>query len=378
VLVFGVPSLRIGRILGIPFEVDLSWVVIFVLVALTLATSYYPGVLPPGEQASPWLLAVLGAATALLFFASILAHEVSHAVVAKMQGGTVEKITLFIFGGVASIGEEPASPGRELLMAAAGPGMSVLLAGLSFLGWALTVGSAPWWVSSPLDYLAQINLLVGAFNLLPGFPLDGGRVLHSILWAVSGDSSRSRRWAARSGQVIGGLIAAAAILLAVLMWDAAWMWVGLVGWFIARLAGTSYRQEALRSRLSSLTMEQVMTSHPEYVDGEMTVDLLVREHLLGRQHSRYPVMESGAIIGVVSLADAKATPRDQWPYVRVADITDRALDRLSVDVATAATAALSRLADDRSEALLVVRTGHLVGIVTKSDIIEAMNEPSPA
>ncbi len=370
---FDIPSFRIGKILGIPFEVNLSWVVIFVLVALTLATSYYPAI--DGAQGAPyWLLGVLGVVTALLFFASILAHEVSHAVVTKLEGGNVEKITLFIFGGIAQIAEEPTTPGRELLMASAGPGMSILIAGAAFLVWARTVASAPWWFSSPLDYLAQINLFVGLFNLLPGFPLDGGRVLHSILWAISGDNSRSTRWAARSGQVIGWGIVAIALFVGVSTGDTSWIWVGLVGWFIAWLAGTSYRQQQVQSRLAGLTVERIMTLHPEYLDGEMSVDTLVHEHLLGRQHSRYPVMENGAIVGMVSFADVKALPRDEWPKVRVADITDRGLDKISVDASAQVTLLLPRLAADRPGALLVVRDGHLAGIVTRSDIINVLNE----
>lgn len=370
---FDIPSFRIGKILGIPFEVNLSWVVIFVLVALTLATSYYPTV-PGAEQAPLWLLGVLGTVTALLFFASILAHEVSHAIVTKLEGGNVDKITLFIFGGIAEIAEEPSSPGRELLMAAAGPGMSILIAGLAFLAWTLTVSTAPWWVSSPLEYLAQINLFVGVFNLLPGFPLDGGRVLHSILWAISGDNSRSTQWAARSGQVIGWGMVAIALFLGISTRDTSWIWFGLVGWFIAWLAGTSYRQQQLQSRLTGLTVERVMTLHPEYLDGDMSVDTLVHEHLLGRQHSRYPVMENGAIIGIVSLADVKTLSREDWPKVRVADITDRALGTLSIEASAPVTLALPQLATDRPGALLVVRDGHLVGIVTRSDIIGVLYE----
>jgi Zn-dependent protease/predicted transcriptional regulator len=370
--VFDVPSFRIGKIFGIPFEVNLSWVVIFVLVAFTLATSYYPEV--PGAQGAPgWLLGVLGIVTALLFFASILAHEASHAIVTKLGGGEVSKITLFIFGGIAQIEEEPRSPGRELLMASAGPGMSILIAGIAYLGSVFAVGVAPWWVSSPLQYLAGINLFVGVFNLLPGFPLDGGRVLHSILWAITGDNIKAMRWSARSGQVIGWAMVATA-LVGVLSGVSGLIWFGLVGWFIAWLAGTSYRQQMLESRLVGITVERVMTPHPEYVDGEISVETLIHEHVLGRQHSRYPVMQAGAIIGLVSLTDAKSVPRERWPFTRVADITSRDLGKLGVDVSLPVTQTLARLGGGRPGALLVVRDGHLVGIVTRADILDVLYE----
>ena len=369
---FDVPSFRIGRIFGIPFEINMSWIVVFVIVALALTTSYFPGV-PGAEGASPWLLGALGIVTALFFFASVLAHELCHAVVAKLEGGRVEKITLFIFGGVAQIEEEPKSPMRELLMASAGPGMSLLLAGVAFLGSVLTVGHAPWWVSAPLQYLASINLLVGLFNLLPGFPLDGGRVLRAILWAITGSIDKATRWAAGSGQVIGWVMVAIGVL-SVLNGNAFGIWFGLVGWFIAWLAGASYRQQQVQARLGGLTVERVMTPHPEYVDGEIPVETFVNDHLLGRQHGRYPVIFEGAIVGVVALADVKRIERTDWPYVRVVDITDRDLSTVSIDASMPVIQTLPRLAADKPGALLVVKEGHLAGIITRSDIIEVLNQ----
>jgi Zn-dependent protease/CBS domain-containing protein len=373
--VFDVPSFRIGKIFGIPFEINLSWVVVFALVSLTLATSYYPAV--PGAQGAPaWLFYALGIGTALAFFASILAHEVAHALVTKLEGGNVERITLFIFGGVAQIAEEPKSPGRELLMAAVGPGVSLLIAGLAYLGWVFAVGSSPWWVTAPLEYLASINFFVGVFNLLPGFPLDGGRVLHSVLWAVTGDDSRATRWAARAGQVIGWSMVAVA-LLGVLAGDTGLIWLGLVGWFIAWLAGASYGQQMVKSRLAGITMSEIMTSHPEYVDAEISVEALVQEHMLGRRHSRYPVMEAGVIVGIVSLADVKSIARPDWPHVRVADITNRDLKAVSVDASAPVSLVLERLAADKPGAVLVVREARLVGIATRSDILDALSSGRP-
>lgn len=368
--VFDIPSFKVGRILGIPLEINVSWIVVFVLVAMSLSSSYYPEL--PGAKGAPlWLLLSLGTVTAMLFFASILAHEIAHALVAKAQGGEVERITLFIFGGVAQIGEEPKSPGREIVMASAGPLTSLLIAGLTYAAWGVTNTSMPWWFTAPLEYLAAINLFVGVFNLLPGFPLDGGRVLHSALWALTGDNSRAARWAARSGQVIGWTMVLAA-LFGVLGGQTGLIWIGLVGWFIAWLAGASYRQEAVKSKLEGIVVGSVMTPHPEYVDADITVEALVQEHMLGRQHSRYPVMENGAIVGLVSLPDVRMVPRPDWPHVRVAEITDRELSEVSVDAGTPVTAVLSRLSADRPGAVLVVQEGRLAGIATRSDVIDAL------
>jgi Zn-dependent protease/CBS domain-containing protein len=368
---FDIPSFRVGRILGIPFEINVSWIVVFVLVATTLASSYFPA-LPEAQGAPIWLLLLLGVATAAFFFASVLAHEVAHAVVTKAQGGDVEKITLFIFGGVAQIAEEPKSPGRELLMASAGPATSLLIAAGAFATWWAAGTSMPWWFASPLEYLARINLFVGLFNLLPGFPLDGGRVLHSLMWAVTGDNSRAVRWAARSGQVIGWTMVILA-LIGVLGGQPGLIWLGLVGWFIAWLAGASYGQEVVKAKLEGVLVGAVMTPHPEYVDAGITVEALVQEHMLGRQHSRYPVIENGAIVGLVSLPDVRSVPRSDWPHVRVGEIVERDLAEVSVDAATPVTQVLARLTVDRPGAVLVVHEGHLAGIATRSDVIDALD-----
>ena len=368
-----VRSLKVGKIFGIPFEVNLSWIVIFALVAFTLGTGYYPTI-PEAAGAPTWLFWVLGVVTALLFFASILAHELSHALVTLAGGGRVDKITLFIFGGVASIEEEPRSPGREFLMAAAGPAMSLLIALVCFVGFAFTVTRGlAWWLSAPLGYLAYINLLVALFNLLPGFPLDGGRVLRSILWAISGDQLKATKWASRSGQVIGWSLVGLAVVT-VLRGDTGFIWFGLVGWFIAWLAGASYRQQQVRSRLSGVSVGQIMTPHPAFVSGDITLEQLAHEHFLGAEHSRYPVIFGGQIVGIVSLPNAKSVARADWPYVQVIEVTDRDLSRLSVLAETPVQVVLSRLAGEGTGAILVVADGRLAGIVTRADVMALLQE----
>ena len=371
----GIPSWKLGKVFGVPFEVNLSWIVIFALVAFTLSTGYYPQV--PGAEGSPaWIFWALGVGTSLLFFASILAHELSHSLVTLASGGRVEKITLFIFGGVASITDEPASPGKEFLMAAAGPAMSLLIAGVCYLGLAFSMASGlAWWVTAPLGYLATINLFVAIFNLLPGFPLDGGRVLRSILWALTGDVLKATKWAARCGQLIGWSMVALAVVTA-LQGRSDFIWFGLIGWFIAWLAGASYRQQQVKSRLEGIDVGQIMTPHPEYVSGEISLEQLAHEHFLGADHSRYPVLYEGQIVGVVSLPDAKSIARADWPYVQVIEVTDRDLARLSVLAETPVQEVLSRLAGQETGAILVVADGRLAGIVTRSDVMALLQEPA--
>ncbi len=371
----GIPSWRLGKIFGIPFEVNLSWIIIFGLVAFTLSTGYYPQV--EGAVASPtWLYWALGVVTSLLFFASILAHELSHSLVMLASGGRVDKITLFIFGGVAEITDEPQSPGKEFLMAAAGPAMSLLIAGVCYLGFAVASSAGlAWWLIAPLGYLGSINLLVAVFNLLPGFPLDGGRVLRSILWALTGDVLKATKWAARCGQLIGWSMVGLAVVTA-LQGKNDFIWFGLVGWFIAWLAGASYRQQQVRSRLEGIAVGQIMTPHPEYVSGDISLEQLAHEHFLGADHSRYPVLYEGQIVGVVSLPDAKSVARADWPYVQVIEVTDRDLSRLSVLAETPVKDLLPRLAGQETGAILVVSEGRLAGIVTRADVMSVLQEPA--
>ena len=371
---FDIPSVRVGRIFGIPLEINLSWIVIFGLVAFALATAYYPSV-PGAAGASGAVYWLLGIVTSLLFFASIIAHELCHALVTKAEGGSVEKITLFIFGGVAQIDEEPRSPGREFIMAASGPLMSLLIAGVCFFGAVSAVGrGAPWWVIAPLRYLGSINLFVAIFNMLPGFPLDGGRVLRSILWAATGDVLKATRWAARSGQVLGWAMVGLAVY-SVLQGGTDFIWFGLVGWFIAWLAGSAYRQEQIHSRLEGVTVGSIMTEHPEFVSGDITIERLANEHLLGGLHSRYPVIYGGAIVGIVSLSDVKSVSREDWPSVRVIDVTNRDLPNLSVHADTPVEKVLAQLTTGEPGAVLVVREGRLAGIVTRADVLDLLRPP---
>lgn len=375
---FDIPSFRIGRVFGIPVEVNVSWLAIFALVAFSLATTYFPNAVATAEQSiapvARWQFYVVGTLTALLFFASILAHELSHSLVVRASGGHVDKITLFIFGGVAQMEDEPTTPGREFLMAAAGPAMSIVLGAIALVGSSVAAASgAEWWVWAPLEYLGFINVFVGAFNLLPGFPLDGGRVLRSILWGITHDVLKATRWAVRSGQFIGWSMVVLAVATA-LQGSTDFIWFGLIGWFIASLASQAYRQQEVRSKLSGVTVGQLMTRQPEYVDGTLTLDALVRDHFIGGRHSRYPVLYEGSIVGLVTLPDAKRISQADWPFVRTIEVTNRELSTLVVRAEETALSVLPRLAGDRPGALIVVEAGLLAGVVTRADVIALLEE----
>jgi Zn-dependent protease/predicted transcriptional regulator len=365
---FDIPSLKIGKLFGIPIEVNLSWIVIFGLISYSLGAQWFPKV-PQSAGAPQWEFYLLGAITALLFFFSIVLHELSHSLVARAEGGHVDKITLFIFGGVAQIDDEPTTAGREFLMAAAGPGMSIVIALAALIAFAVTSSAGlPWWVWSPLQYLAAINFFVGVFNLLPGFPMDGGRVLRSILWGLSRDLLSATRWAVRVGQFIGWSLVVLAVVTA-LNGNLSFVWLGLIGWFITTLAGQAYRQQVLRSRTSAVAVGEIMSRDPESIDASESLEDAIGEHFLGKGHSRYPVVQDGSVVGLITLPDVKTVSRSEWHSTRVGDVANKDLGGLVVAADTPVDKVLQRLSSDKPGALLVVGDGHLVGIVTRADVI---------
>jgi len=365
---FNLPSLKLGRIFGIPLEINPTWLVIFVLVAASLAFSYYPSFF----DWSATTALIVGILTALLFFASIVVHEMSHSLVARAGGIKIRKVTLFLFGGVAQMEEEPRGPGAEFVMAIAGPAASLGLAALFYAAYTgailLRVPDVVW---GPLEYLSAINLSVALFNLLPGFPLDGGRVLRAALWAMTGDLLKATLWASRAGQAVGYLMVGAAVI-GVLNGMLNLIWLGLVGWFIATIADKSYRQQEAKSRLSHIPVSAIMTPDPLVAPGEISLEELAHDYFLGGRHSRYPVVVGGEVVGLISLSRVKKIPREGWADTRVADVADQDVISLLVDADDHADTVAERLVGERPGALLVVRDGRVVGIVTRADVISRL------
>lgn len=368
---FNAPSIRVGRLFGIPLELNASWLLIFLLVAAMLAFSYFPAV-GALQGLSPVAFVLMGVVTALLFFASIVFHELSHSLVARAGGVRISKVTLFLFGGVAQMEKEPASPGHELVMAAAGPVASVLLGALFFIVYTVMRGlgaSAVLW--APAEYLSLINISVAVFNMLPGFPLDGGRVLRALLWWMTGDILKATRWASRSGQVLGwGLVVLA--VAGALRGSLSLLWLGLLGWFLAGLAESVYRQQVARAVLSSVPISDLMSPSPAVAPGDISLEDLAHDYFLGQRHSRYPVAVDGRIAGLVTLARVKAVPRERWPVTRVAEVMDRDLDRLLVRSDVMVDTIVDRFGPEGPGAVLVVEEGHLAGIATRADIVREL------
>ena len=291
-------AFKLGKLFGIQFKLHYSWFIIFILVTVSLSWQYFPFEYPQWPAALYW---VVGAVTSLLFFASVVAHELAHSLVGRAHGIPITSITLFIFGGVARMSREVPKPRAELLMALAGPACSLILGGLFALLWFLTRNTiAP--VASMAFWLAVVNGTLAVFNLIPGFPLDGGRVFRSLLWRVSGNYLRSTRIATRVGQGVGWLFIAGGIVIVILRpFGLSWvngLWIAFVGAFLLNVASVSYKQAQWREVLHGFTVSQAMTTDCPLVSSDITVNQLVQEYVFTGGHRCFLVADDGEVKGI--------------------------------------------------------------------------------
>ncbi len=361
-------SIRIGRIFGIQVAIHYSWFVIFALVLWILATQLFPtpGWYPGLSTATYWIMSVV---TTFFFFASVLIHELSHSIVARRRGVPVTSITLFIFGGISNISREPDSPGMEFAIAFAGPASSFVLGGIFFAIWGIA-RAAHWPVAvvGVAYYLALINVILGAFNLVPGFPLDGGRVLRAALWHHSHDLSRATRVAANVGRVVGFLIIAYGLYLFIAGFAVSGLWFVLIGWFLEQMSVYSYRQALLRRSLEGVSVEEVMSRHPIAIPGDISLAEAVDRFFLRFNHGGFPVEEDNGVAGMLTSRQVKSLSKSKWDATPVR----AAMEPLSAEIVCAPEDSLSevmaRPAMRTHGRLLVLDRGELVGIITNTDV----------
>lgn len=300
-------SLSLGRILNIPIQLHISWFLIAILIAWTLAAGYFPQEYPGWPAATYW---VVGIVTAVLFFASVLLHELGHSVLALREKVPVKSITLFVFGGVAQIGREPPTAGAEFRIAVAGPLSSLGLAAL-FGGMGAVLASNVT-LAAPLAYLGRINLLLAVFNMIPGFPLDGGRVLRAVLWSLGGSFQKATKWASRAGRVVAYgfiIVGVAQILLGGSFLNG--LWIAFIGWFLNNAAESTYQQVLLRDMLSGTRARSVMRQDCMMVPGDLGIDRLVEDHVLAGGQRCFFVAEGGRTEGLITLHHLRSVPRDE-------------------------------------------------------------------
>ncbi|HZR97891.1 MAG TPA: site-2 protease family protein [Chloroflexota bacterium] len=355
-------SLRLGRIAGIEISVHATWLLAFGLVAFMLAVVVFPSSYPRWSGGTRWAVAAIAA---LLLFACVLLHELSHSLVARARGMPVSGITLFIFGGVTHLAGEPRRPRDEFWMAIVGPLTSLVLAELAMLALLLT-GRARSPLHAVLEYLAEVNLLLAVFNLVPGFPLDGGRVLRSLLWALTDDLRRATRIAARAGQGVAGLFI---VLGGFLVWQddrLNGIWLAFIGWFLLNAAQASYRQFSVP--LLPQQVQMAMRTPPVTVPAGLSVADLVAEHLLGREARAVVVAQEGRIVGLVSVSDVQRVPPARWTTTPLWAIMTPATSLATVEPHHSLQEAAARLDERGVNQLPVVRNGALVGMLSRADV----------
>lgn len=374
----------LGRIFGIEIRIDWSLLLIFFLIAWNLGTGFMQ-IHEDWSSSTAWGMAV---AAAVLFFGSVLAHELAHSLMARAQGMPVRRITLFIFGGVSNIEKEPNSPRAEFLITIVGPLTSILL-GILFTAIS-GVGAASFNMQmqdpqnvlselSPLAtmllWLGPVNFMLGLFNLLPGFPLDGGRVLRSILWAASDNLMRATRWASYVGQAMAWLMIAGGIAMAfgfsipILGTGLVnGLWLAFIGWFLHSASAASYRQVVVRDILEGVRVRRVMQSNPPTVSADITVNDLVQE-IMNKDDHAFPVMEGSQLVGIVTLQDMRSVSRETWDQKRVREIMTPKDELMVISPDNDAADALSNLTGRNVRQLPVVENGHLAGILRRRDLI---------
>ena len=363
--------LELFRLSGLPVRVDASWIIIAVLVTWSLAGGVFPVQHPDLAPTAYWTMAIIGA---FGLFASIVLHELSHALAAKRQGAPMRGITLFIFGGVAEMDREPPSGKAEFIVAIAGPIASVLIA-LVFGGlWAIGRQiPLPVPVTGVLAYLAWINGLLVLFNLVPAFPLDGGRVLRAALWHFKGNL---RRATSISSQIGSGFGLALIVLGVVAFVGGAYvggMWWFLIGMFLRGAAQMSYQQVILRRMLEGETVDDVMQQNPITVDPNISVQRLVDDYVYEHHFKMFPVTDDGVLKGCVTTQQARAVPRPSWDSTKVAEILEPCSTENTIEAGADAMDALSRMSRTGKSRLLVVDEDRLCGIVALKDLLKYLS-----
>jgi Zn-dependent protease len=358
-------SITLGQIWGIPIGINISWFLVFGLITISLSTGYFPTTYP---QLSNTSTLVLGFLTSLLFFGSVLAHELGHSFVALREKLPVKGITLFIFGGIAQIGQEPRSPGAEFRIAIAGPltsiGLAALFGGLWFASQDIVA------LAAPSLYLARLNLILAVFNMIPGFPLDGGRVLRALVWWWTKNYTRATQIAAAGGQIVAfGFIGLGLFnMLAGRFGDG--LWLAFIGWFLRNAAASATYQMNVQEKLRGLTVAQAMSRDCARVNGLTTLHQLVQERVLtSGQNCFFVVDYLGQTRGVLSLQDITRVPQSKWRFTTAEQVMKPVGRHLQFDLDMDLLAALQSMDEADVAEAPVVDQDQPVGLLSRDQIL---------
>ncbi|MGC1878642.1 MAG: site-2 protease family protein [Rhabdochlamydiaceae bacterium] len=358
-------------IFGIKIGIEFSWLFIAILLSWTLAAGYFPYYYPQLSLGTYWVMGVVGM---LGLFICVILHELGHAMVAKHYKLPISQITLFIFGGVAEIKKEPKTPKVEFLMAIAGPIVSVLLSaglyGLTLIGrrfgWPIPVVAIT-------AYLALINIILAVFNMIPAFPLDGGRIFRSILWWIKKDEGWATKVATRMGSGFGMILVFLGIFSLITGNFIAGIWFVILGLFLQRAAAASRSQYYISHELQGEKVEKFMTKNPISVSPEITIKGFIEKYVYESYHHLYPVTEKGSLVGYVSLREIKLIPAENWGKTRVKEVMVSSSQFKTVTPETSALEALNLINQSEMPILLVVKGKQLIGILTAQDLFKLIS-----
>ena len=362
-------SIPLITILGFEVKIDASWVFLAALVSWSLAQGFFPARYAGLTPGTYWAMGIVGAVG---LFASLVLHELSHSLVARRFGLNTRGITLFIFGGIAELEDEPPSPRAEFLIAIAGPIASFALAAGFLVVQRVAAVGAPDPVVAVAGYLALINFVLAVFNLVPGFPLDGGRVLRAVLWARRGDYAWATRVAARAGSSVGFGLIALGVFSVVTGNFVGGMWWFLIGLFLRGAAEGARQNLTARQVLGGAPIRRYMTANPITVTPDMTIDDLVEYRFYRFGHEMFPVMAGPRLVGCVTVRQVKAVARADWPQVTVGDVMIGCDASNTVDAGSDAMGLLRTMQRTGQSRFMVVDGSRLVGMVALKDMVRVM------
>jgi len=368
-------GLRLGAVSGFEVTLDYSWFILFFLILSTFTGGIFPAQAPGLSRPEYFLMGLTGT---FLFFGSLLLHELAHAFMARRKGLEIEGITLFIFGGMARVKRDAESPGDEFLIAGVGPLASFLLAGifsgLARIGGAFELGLG---ATVLLEYLGFLNLVLALFNLFPGFPLDGGRLLRAVVWRVTGSLRKATQIATLSGRLLGwGIVGLGVFSIVVGGGFVGGLWLVFIGWFLTHAARSSYQQLLLVEMMGPLTAREVMSPDPESVPPDLPVGDLVHDYFLRRPYNSFPVIDDGVVVGLVTLGQVKQIPREAWDEFVVGGIMSPLVDTILVAPETPMPQVLERMRETNTRRVLVAREWELMGIISASDVARWLDRVS--
>ena len=365
------PSIRLGRIFGVEIGLHYSWFIVAALIMLSLS-GHFRTVNPQWSSGLTWSLAAI---SALFFFASIVVHELSHAAVANARGMPVKSITLFALGGVANVEAESADAKSEFWMAIVGPISSAVI-GLFFLGIARAAGwqpasgtpPAPLWAG--LVWLGYINVSLALFNMIPGYPLDGGRVLRSIIWTINGDRTQATKLASTIGQIIAAVFVVSGLFQFFYRGGGGGLWLAFIGWFLADAAAASRASVEVAATLGHVRVVDLMSQDCPTVDGNVNLRTFAEDYLLRSGRRCFVDVRNGRELGLITIKELKGIPRERWPFTTVADVV-YPVDKLqTISPDTSIVEALETMAREDLNQLTVISNGRIVGTISRGDIAQ--------